>query len=259
MVRVRSVTPAIAEPLARVLAGPIEALIVLEAGSLDRRSKLRSWAEAAPRVAPIPCYPDEGATLATTIREGLATENVTAGPDVIAFLAAQLGADRGITRQEIAKLALMAGDGGTLTLAEAQAAFGAASGASIDAALSAALSGDVPAADQALDAAMADGANPVMVVRAAMRVLQRLEAAAGMVASGSTPEQAAEALHVFFRERPGFVRALRLWPPARVAQALADAASAERLCKTTGAADAAIARQMVLTFARRAAASVRRG
>lgn len=259
VVRVRAASATITEPLMRALGDRIEALIVLEAGNLDRRNKLRSWAEGAARVAPIPCYPDQGSGLAATIRDGLAQEGVSADAEVIAFLAARLGADRGITRQEIAKLAMMVGRGGALTIGDARAGLGASSTSSIDEALGAALAGDVAAADQALDAAMADGANPVMVVRGVIRALQRLEAAAMMVAGGASADHAAEAQRVFFRERPAFIRALRLWSSSRLAQALDDAATAERLCKSTGSPDTAIARQLVLTLARRAAVLVRRG
>ncbi len=260
VVRIRTATPALVDAADRALRGPVEALLVLEAGALDKRNRLRIWAEGAARVAPIPCYPDEGAGVAATIRDGLAAEKVTADPDALAFLASRLGTDRGITRQEIGKLALLAGPGGALSLADAQAALGETGVLSLEEALAAALAGDLAMADRAMDEAIADGANPVAIVRAVIRSLQRLDQAAALVAAGMSSDQAAETVRVFFRERPSFLRALGLWSPARLTAALEDAVAAERACKTTGSADVAIARQTVQTLARRAAAArLRRG
>lgn len=260
VVRIRAATPALVDAAERALRGPVEALLVLEAGALDKRSRLRLWAEAAPRVAPIPCYPDEGAGLAATIRDGLAAGKVAVDADALAFLSSRLGTDRGVTRQEVGKLALLAGPGGTLSLADAQAALGESGVLSLEEALTAALAGDPVAADRAMDAAVADGTGPVAIVRGAIRSLQRLDQAAALVAGGASAEQAAETVRVFFRERPSFLRALNLWSPARLAAALEEAVTAERACKTTGSADLAIARQTIQTLARRAAAArLRRG
>ena len=94
--------------------------------------------------------------------------------DALAWLSAQLGADRASTRAEAEKLALYVGPGGRVDLDAAMACVGDLAGLSLDDALFAATEGDVATADRALELAMAEGASPVGVLRAGLMHLQRL-------------------------------------------------------------------------------------
>ena len=57
---------------------------------------------------------------------------------------------------------------------------------------------------------------------------------------------------VFFKARPAFERALRLWKPAMLAQAGTGLLEAERAIKSTGTPDEAVARAAVMGLAREA-------
>jgi DNA polymerase-3 subunit delta len=57
---------------------------------------------------------------------------------------------------------------------------------------------------------------------------------------------------VFFKSRPAFERALRLWPAPAFAAAAEALLEAERQTKTTGMPDQAIARAAVMSLAREA-------
>ena len=59
--------------------------------------------------------------LAEVTREQLAAQRITASQEAIQYLVAHLGNDRMVTRQELAKLALYAGYGGRVELADAMA------------------------------------------------------------------------------------------------------------------------------------------
>jgi DNA polymerase-3 subunit delta len=253
VVRLREATDAVAPAVKTVLDGTAPALVVLEAGSLPTRSKLRALAEAAPDAAAIACYPEEGAALEATIRTVLGELGVGVQPDALAWLAGQLGADRASTRRELEKLALYAGPGGKVDLDAAMACVGDFAGLSLDDAVFAATEGDVAMADRALEVAMGEGAAPVQVLRAALIHLQRLQRARAAMEDGVSAEEAMRALRppVFFRRTGGFKRALALWNrPALDAAALA-MSDAERQCKRTGLPDATICRAALLTLARR--------
>ncbi len=252
VVRVRDAGNALAGALDATLKTKFSALLVLEAGALAARDKLRVLAERAADVAAIACYPDEGRALEDVIRDGLAGFGVKVEPDALHWLAAHMGADRAITRQEVEKLALYVGQGGTATMADAEACAGDATKLSLDDALFAATAGDVAGADRALRLAIGEGAMPVQVIRAAIRHMQRLHEAR---LSGLPPGEAAEKMRIFFRRKPAFLRALGLWPTAGLTAALAALGEAERACKRTGAADEAIVQQTILTIARRSAAA----
>jgi len=258
-VRVRDATDAATEPVKAVLAGPAPALVVLESPGLPARSRLRTLVEAAADGAAIGCYPDEGRSLTETIRTTLTEAGVTVEPEALAWLGGQLGADRAATRQELTKLALYAGPGGRVDLAAAMASIGDMAGLSLDDALFAATAGEVARADRALELAMAEGGNPVGVLRATLMHLQRLHRARLAVDAGQTPAEAARAARppVFFRRVDAFARALGRWPEPALRAAMTAVAAAERDCKRTGAPDQMLCRHTVLTLARQAAARAR--
>ena len=256
---VRDATDAATEPVKAVLAGPAPALVVLESPGLPARSRLRTLVEAAADGAAIGCYPDEGRSLTETIRTTLTEAGVTVEPEALAWLGGQLGADRAATRQELTKLALYAGPGGRVDLAAAMASIGDMAGLSLDDALFAATAGEVARADRALELAMAEGGNPVGVLRATLMHLQRLHRARLAVDAGQTPAEAARAARppVFFRRVDAFARALGRWPEPALRAAMTAVAAAERDCKRTGAPDQMLCRHTVLTLARQAAARAR--
>ena len=255
LVRVRDATDGLANAAKAVLAGSGPGLVLLEGGSLDGRKGLRAALEkAGPEAAVIACYAEVGAALEGSILAVLREYGVTAEPSAIAWMAQRLGEDRLIMRRECEKIALYVGAGGRVTEDDAMASLSEGSTLDLDAALLAATEGDAPRADRALDAAFAEGAAAVQVVRGAMRHVQRLEAAALAVSRGASPKDALDGLRppVFFKSRPSFERALRLWRPETLAAAGAALLEAERATKTTGMPDVPVARAAVMGLAREA-------
>lgn len=257
-VRVREVsdTKDTQAAVAALLASRAPALVVLEGGGLPARSALRAMLEAAPDGAAIGCYPDDGRSLAETIRETLAAAGVRADAEAAAWLTQHLGADRALTRAELEKLSLYAGPGGRVDLAAAMESVGDLSGLSLDDALFAATAGDVARTDRALELALAEDATPVGALRAGLLHLQRLHRARLAVAAGQSPAEAARGARppVFFRRLDAFARALASWPEPALRAAMSGLAEAERACKRTGAPDQTLVRHAFLTLARRAQA-----
>jgi DNA polymerase-3 subunit delta len=259
VVRLRDTTDAAAGAVTALLKGPAPALVVLEAPGMPTRSRLRTLLEAAPDGAAIGCYPEEGRALEATIRSVLGELGVRIDGEAMAWLAAQLGADRAATRQEVEKLALYVGAGGNVDLAAAIACVGDIAGLSLDDALFAATEGDVPMADRALELAIAEGATPVGMLRAGLMHLQRLHRVRLAVDEGLSPSEAARAARppVFFRRIGAFSKALGLWSSDALTAAIAGLADAERACKRTGAPDLVLSRNAVLALARRASLASR--
>jgi DNA polymerase-3 subunit delta len=226
----------------------------LEAQGLATRSRLRSLVESAPDGAAISCYPEEGRALADTIRSALTEAGVAIDVDALNWLTDQLGADRVSTRQEVDKLALYAGPAGRVDLDSALACVGDLAGLSLDDALFAATAGDVALTDRALELATAEGSTPVGTIRAALMHLQRLHRLRLLVDEGISPADAVKGARppIFFRRVGAFTKALGLWTSSALTAAIAGLAEAERSCKRTGAPDEVIARNAVLTLARRA-------
>jgi DNA polymerase-3 subunit delta len=249
VVRLREATDAHAGPLKDALATPGEALLVLEGGELTARSKLRVLAEAAPEVAVIACYRERGDELAATLGRMLKEQGVQADPAALSWLATRLGEDRMQTRREVEKLALYVGPGGRVDEEAALACAGEGATLDLDEALMAATAGEAAMADRALTAAFAEGANPVQVLRAALRHIQRLHEAA--VAGGDSGVLRPP---VFFRHKAAFDRALRIWSPAALEGVGAALLEAEKRTKTTAFrdADVTLARAALAAIARQA-------
>jgi DNA polymerase III subunit delta len=260
IVRVRDVTDAATDPVLTVLKSKAPALVVLEAPAIQSRSKLRTALEAAPDGVAIGCYPEEGRALEDTIRETLRANGAGVEPDALSWLSQQLGADRASTRAELEKLALYVGPNNRVDLDAAMTCVGDMAGLSLDDALFAATTGDVPTADRALEAAVAEGAAPVQVLRAALGHLQRLHRARlAMDEQGLTAGDAVKGLRppVFYQKVGAFTRSLGLWSSATLTAAMTALSEAERGCKRTGFPDQALCRNAVLTLARRSAATSR--
>jgi DNA polymerase III subunit delta len=260
VVRMRDVTDAAAEPVQVLLKGQAPALVVLEGPSLQSRSKLRTALEAASDGVAIGCYPEEGRALEETIRECLRANGAGIEPDALTWLSQQLGADRASTRTELEKLALYVGPGSRVDLDAAMTCVGDLAGLSLDDALFAATVGDVATADRALEAAVAEGAAPVQVLRAALGHLQKLHRARlAMDEQGLSAAEAVKGMRppVFYQKVGAFTRSLGLWPAVTLTAALAALAEAERGCKRTGWPDHALCRNAILTLARRSAAASR--
>ncbi len=253
-VRVRDaddgVAPAVAALLSAAPGGsPTDSLIVVEAGDLPARAALRKAFENASGGAALPCYRDDERALPAVIGESLRAAGLSAAPDALAFLAANLGGDRMITRRELEKLALYMGadpDGGQsaaqgarrrVELDDARACVGDSADLTLEDLVFALGGGELSAMERSLDRALREGANPVAILRAAARHLQRLHLVAGAIAGGAAPDAAMKTLRPapFWKRVSKFKAQAQAWAPARLGAALARLLEAERACKRSGA------------------------
>jgi DNA polymerase-3 subunit delta len=136
-------------------------------------------------------------------------------------------------------------------LQDAAACVGDLAGLSLDDALFAMTAGDVETTDRALELALAEGATPVGILRAAIFHMQRLHIARLAIDQGSSVEEAIKSSRppVFFRRAAAFRRALSLWKSEAIGEALAALGRAELACKQTGAPAEAICRHNLFSCA----------
>ena len=253
LIRLRAAGDDCEKALETVLDGPAaDALIVVEAGDLPPRSKLRRLAESHDRAAALPCYADDDDTVARLVEHAVRSAGARIEPDALAFAADHLGNDRITTRMEAEKLALYAGEGGTIALEDAVACIGDSAVLSLDDIAFATGAGNLAALSTALDRAAAETTAPVSILRAVGRHFQRLDAAQSLIAAGTDAQSVMTRLRppVFFRRRDAFRSQLRRWPQGRILAALARLNRAEIDCKTTGLPDRAIAERALIDLAR---------
>lgn len=256
VVRVREAGDAVGALFERFLGDlpPGDSLVVVEAGELPARSRLRRAFESAGAAVSIACYADSRRDLEELVRAVLGARRIAVDGEAIAYLTANLGGDRGLSRSELEKLALYVGDGAKVGLEEARAAVGDSAAIELDDVVNAAAEGDAAALERALSRALLDGETPVGVLRGLMRHLQRLHVAAARVAGGASEEDAMRGLRppLFFKLQDRFKRQLRLWSPRRAALALEIVLEAELNAKRTGLPPEVICREALLRIARAA-------
>jgi DNA polymerase-3 subunit delta len=252
VVRVREAGDALAPLCRRFLAEtPGDALVVVEAGDLPARSALRRVFDEASDAVAIGCYPDSARDLAAVVRETCAARDIAISRDAVEFLVAHLGGDRLLTRAELEKLTLYAGDGGRIGLDDARAVIADSAALSLDDALLAAAEGDASALDRALARVFQEGESPVTVIRALLRHLQRLHLMASRVAAGGSVEEVMRGARppIFFKEQDSYRRQLRRWNEKRLRDALDLVAEAEFRMKQTGARAETICREALFAIA----------
>jgi len=254
VVVVRQAAENLAKPLAALLGlDGHEALVIVEAGELGTASSLRRLAEKTKTAAAIACYRVDGRALDAQLRDLLRQHGLGVEPDAMAFLVSHLGANRELTENEVAKLALYKGEaqGGRVSLADCEAIVGNSAALGIDRLVWAGLVGRPGDAVQFLDRLLGEGQAPVRLVRAFSAMLLRLAVLRARVDAGEAPTAVIDSLRppVHFSQKPAMQRALETWPSARLEAALALALETELACKRARSPDRLLVHRLLLQLA----------
>jgi len=260
VIRLRDAGETAAKPAEALLKNPPDAMVILEAGDLTPKSKLRALAEKHPAAAAIACYAVDGSKLPRIIADRLRAQNITIEPEAAAWVAGNIAGEEGAIRQAVEILLLYAGATGTLSLADVAAALPDGGDTSIQDAIDATLTGNPPAADRAISLAYDEGVSPVAILRILLAELMRLRVAAAAIGPTTSVQDAVSLLRppVFFKRQQVVIRALSLWSTSALTAAIQAALAAESACKHTHTPDQAYCRQMMLGLASRARAAGRR-
>ncbi len=254
VVRVRQAGDALAGPLERALAGPGEALIVIEAGELSPRSSLRRLCEGSEHAAAVPCYPPDAQALAALIRDMVGAAGKSIDPDAVEMLADGLAPDRQMARREVEKLLAYVGTESRIDRDAVFACRGDSAESTLDELVLAVGDGEIAVVDRCLERMAEEAVNAIALLRAAQRHFSRLHLAADMMASGATADVAMGRLRppVFFKVQPRFRTQLRRWPRARLERVLARLVETEAVCKRTGTPAETVTGRLLLDIARAA-------
>jgi DNA polymerase III subunit delta len=262
-VRVRAAGNLFAALLEDMLEDPTGpgALVVIEAPGLNARDRLTKLCEDHPAAVAAACQPDEGESLEALVLGILKERKLTIEPPALEVAVERLGADRLASRGEVEKLALYKGSSaGPITVEDVEAVIGDGAAVTLEDAIFAVASGDQSGLDRILPKRLAAGDNPVQIVRAMLRHVQRLHLAASLAARGQPADQAMRALRppVFFKRAPAFRAQLRQWTPERLVQAMELLTQAELDCKSTGMPAETICARALMRLAQAARAGLSR-
>jgi len=260
VVRVREAGEALAKAVEALLKTPPEALVILEAGELTPKSKLRALAEKDSGAAAIACYAIDAARLPQVITQRLRAAGVQIDAEAAAAAAHSLSGDEGPLGQALEVLTIYAGAERRLGLEDVSALLADSGEGSIGDAIDAALTGDPAATDHALALAYDEGVAPVALIRVLLSELLRLRVAAGAIAEGASAQEAMMGMRppVFYKRQGTVTKMLSLWRLPMLDDVLTAALAAETACKTTHIPDHAYCRQTFLALATRARSAARR-
>lgn len=240
VVLIRDASDSVAPVLSGFLKEPVgDALILVTAGDLPAKSKLRKAFEESSLAGSVPCYLDEAGGIDRLIDDGLKPLNVRIDRDARHFLVDHLGSDRGISRSEIEKLAIYAGPDGHIDLETVMTLIGDSSVATLDDMIYAMCDGDSAGLDHALDLAAEEGVAPVVLLRSAGNHMLRIRRVQDVASAGSTLQSAMASLRppIFFKVRGRFEASVKRWNPTAIADALGLILDAEAACKSSGVPD----------------------
>ena len=239
--------------LADETPGRFAARLIISAGGLQKRSKLRAGFEAAKSAAALQLFEDEVSDVAGLVQSALDEIGASADPGVIDTFIGDLPGHRGLARQEIQKLCLYAHNlGRPLNLEDVRKLSATDIDHALSVAINAALDGRPEHAMRMLDRCLVSGANTITVLRAIQRESQRLLQAheigglQGNVGMKLRPP-------VWQSEWPAFSKRLRSWSPKRLARILERIYDAERQVKIEGPSGEPVLRMLMNDLARAAA------
>jgi len=216
----RSLEAAVAPVLA---SPPVDAWVVIVAGDLRKSSPLRRLCEGDAGAAAIACYADAGRDLDRVIDEEAGAAGLAIAGDARAALKSLLGADRLVSRGEVAKLCLYAAGRGSITVDDVRAVVGDAAAFAVDETVDMVALGDAAGFDRGFRRLIAAGTPGFVIAGAALRHFNFLQVARAACDTGTPARSLVERARppIFFQRQPSVARQIALWSPDLVERALA--------------------------------------
>lgn len=229
--------------------------LVIEAGDLGRSSKLRKGFEEARTAWSLQLYDSERADLVAVARETAKQAGVVLQDDALDAVLDAVAQDVDSVAAELSKLALYAGQGGTIDREAVEAVGSGGREAAADDAVHAAFSGKLGEASARLHQALGAGANPIQVMNTVQRRLRLLlSLRAGMDGGGSAAELVKNPRYgVFWKRQDDVARQAGHWSRSALEGALAACIQADLDSKRAGSPAIALTEQLLMRIARKGA------
>ena len=212
-----------------------DTLVIIYSASLNKKSSLVVWADAAEDVASIACYEDRDEDIFGAARAKFIENSITISNDALQLLCARLSNDRKSSVGEIEKLITYLGDRRNATIDDIKAVVSDQSSSNTDDVCYYTAGGNSEKSQKALQRLLNEGEEAVTIVRAIANHFNRLITCLSYVEKGETPDKAVDKLvpRLMFYRISAFKRQLALWPKERLFSVMELLYKCERDCKTT--------------------------
>lgn len=219
-------------------ADRVAAKLVLQSGSLNTRSKLRTAFEAAPNAAALHLFSDSAADMSDLVRRFLQDRSVSIEPEALSVFVGGLPGHRSLANAEMEKLAVYAHNlGRAVTVEDVRALCETNADESARSAVLKALSGDAVPAQAEMDRVIDAGLSPISLVRMfEMEASRMLEAHALQGDSGGGNVGMKLKPPVWKSDWPAFQTRLRKWPASHLMRLVERLHDLELMAKSPGGA-----------------------
>ncbi|MCF6199756.1 MAG: DNA polymerase III subunit delta [Hyphomicrobiaceae bacterium] len=183
-------------------------LLIIEAGNLKPSSAMRKLFDKSKSAAALPCYPDEQRDISHLIDEEITGKGFKLSSPARKLLAQSLGTDRGISRQELIKLALYADGKENIELEDIQTTIGDSSQLAYDQLIALIMSGNAIQALAKLERLLASGQTSAGLMTMLGRHLARLYKVRAMIEGGKQSADAVASLRppVHFKQKDALLQ-----------------------------------------------------
>lgn len=232
------------------------ARLLVEAGSLAKKSKLRAAAESASRTACLQLFGDEGADIEQRAKQALKESGVAIDPEALRLFVGDLPGHRLAANSEIEKLALYArGLGRPVSVADIRALCATEFEQTLSTAISATLDGHPSAANAAFDKLAQAGTAGISVLRSLQFEVHRMLDAHARIEEGQPSANMKLRPPVWQSEWPAYRARLTKWPVRRLTRVLERIYEAEAQAKRAGGSADPVIRILMNDLARAAEAA----
>lgn len=246
-------------PTAKMLLGAVEpllatpsqdAIVIVEAGDLQRTNPLRTACERARTALAVPCYSDAARDLGTIIDEMVRAAGKSIDRTSRDLLAGLLGWDRQTSRREIEKLLLYVGDDPAIGQAHIEAVVGDTAQREQAMLVDAVFAGKLPVLDLAQAKLASEGLDAGVMLGAVLRhALALLKARQGVDAGRSARDMVA-AMRLPYPRIATTEVALSAWSTAKLMEAVTLLGNATLAARRDGDLGRAGATRALWTLAR---------
>jgi len=236
------------EPL---LAAPSQdALVIIEAGDLQRSNPLRTACEKARAALAVPCYGDAARDLGTIIDEMVRAAGKSIDRNAREHLAGLLGGDRQTSRREIEKLLLYVGTDPAVLSEHIEAIVGDTAQREQAMLVDAVFAGKLPVIDLAQAKLSSEGLDPGVMLGAVLRQALALLKARQSVDSGRGVRDVVATMRLPYPRIATTEAALNVWSSTKLNEAVGLLGNAILATRQNADMGRAIATRALWTLAR---------
>ena len=235
VVRVDDISSKCAEALQTFLNSDSKGFLLAVSGNLPTSNSIRKIFEGAKNAVALPCYPDDDRSIRQLVSDTMRQHNIRINPDALRWVQGNMGADRLMTRMELEKLILYAGEQKTLDIDDVRQSLVDSSDHRVDDVVYAVANGNVKALENGLGVLLSEGVSGVKILRMMQSHFINLHRASIDLQAGMPMDKVTK--FVFWKHKKAFTAQLQNWQQSALTRALCVLAEAEKKCKQTGSVE----------------------